>query len=147
MIKKYNKIFTGLLFTSPWLIYLAIFICYPITMSFYYSFTDYSLLSKPLWIGIDNYKECLIEDSVFRIVVQNTLWYVAVVLPLNLIIALAIALLLDSKIKALSFFRALFYAPQLLPVVVVGLVWRWIFNGEYGILNYMLKSIGIYAPP
>lgn len=146
-MKTRKKLIIGLLFILPWLIHLGVFIGYPIVISFYYSFTDYSLLSAPEWIGLDNYKELLNEDDVFKIVVKNTLWYVIVVLPLNLIVALIIALLLDNKIKLLSFFRALFYAPHLLPIVVVGLVWRWIFNGEYGILNYILSSLGIYAPP
>lgn len=139
----------GLGFTSLWIIGLAVFTTYPVVASLYYSFCDYSILKSPVWSGTENYR-MLFGDDLFWKSLRNTLIYAALSVPLGTVVALALALLLNQPVRGRSFFRVVFYLPSIVPLVATAMLWTWILNGEYGLLNYvlapLLRPFGV-APP
>ncbi len=135
----------GFLFALPWLFGLVAFMFYPLLMSLYYSFCDYSALRSPVWIGTDNYSE-LFHDEVFWICVKNTLLYACFSLPLSMVIAIGLAMLLNTNVKGMTVYRTIFFIPSLVPMVSLAMLWLWILNGDYGVLNTALASIGIKGP-
>lgn len=139
-----RALFVGLLFVSPALIGLAFFYIKPILDSLYYSFTNYDILRPPRWVGWRNY-ENLLDDRVFLLALSNTLVMVFIALPFHLLFDLVMAFLLNSKIRGLALYRTIFYIPSITPVVASAIVWLWLFNGQYGILNVILKAVGL--PP
>ena len=140
-----KKIRQGLFFISPWIIGLLVFTLYPILSSVFYSFCDYDILSKPVFIGALNYQD-MVSDSVFWKSLSNTLIYAAFSIPLGVITSLFLAVLLNCNIKCRSFYRTFFFLPSLIPLVASAMIWLWIFNGKYGLLNYGLSFLGISGP-
>ena len=135
----------GLLFVSPWIVGMSCFLLYPIVSSLYHSFCDYSVLERPVWIGVTNYVD-LAKDQVFYKSLWNTFFYAFFAIPLGLGISLVLALLLNTKIRGLAAYRTIFFLPSLVPIVAMAMLWMWIFNGQYGVLNYFLSFLGIRAP-
>jgi multiple sugar transport system permease protein len=133
----------GYLFLSPWLIGMLLLTLGPMLYSAYLAFTNYDLLSAPKWIGLDNFDRMFTADPRFRSSVRVTLIYVAVSVPLLLIVSMALALLLNKGIKFLSGYRALFYLPSLMGAsVAIAVLWRQIFGGT-GLVNQVLGLFGI----
>lgn len=130
----------GLLFAAPWLVGLSTFLAFPILSSLYLSFCDYSTLQPPVWIGTQNYRD-LMSDSIFYKSLSNTLIFATMALPAGIVTALFLAILLNSGARGLPIFRTLFYLPCLVPAVASAMLWLWVFNGQYGILNYALASV------
>jgi multiple sugar transport system permease protein len=135
----------GILFTLPWLVGLVVFILYPIGASLYFSFCDYSVLKSPVWIGLDNFQE-LFTDDVFWVSIKNTAYFAVVSIVLTTIMSLATALLLNTRIRGMAIYRTFFFLPSLIPVVAAAILWQWIFNGNYGVLNHFLELFHIPAP-
>lgn len=131
---------TALLFASPWFIGFSLFLAYPLAASFYYSFCDYSVLRPPVWVGTMNYAN-LLRDEVFWISLKNTAIYAAMALPLGMLTALALALLLNTKVRGMTVYRTIFFLPSLVPTIPLAVLWLWVFNGEHGILNYALEYL------
>jgi ABC-type sugar transport system permease subunit/ABC-type glycerol-3-phosphate transport system substrate-binding protein len=142
-----NKLWMGLLFASPGLAGLLIFTIYPVASAFIYSFCDYSVLTTPRWIGLANFRE-LAHDSLFWLSLRNTVYYASLALPLGLLSALCAALLLDSNVRGTTTYRTLFFLPVVTPLVANAMVWMWIFNSQFGILNHLLHvvSFGLIKP-
>lgn len=130
----------GLLFASPWLLGLGLFLGYPILSSFYLSFCDYSTLQPPIWIGMQNYRD-LLADQVFYKSLSNTFIFASMALPAGIVTALFLAILLNSGVRGLPIFRTIFYLPCLVPAVASAMLWLWVFNGQYGILNHALATV------
>ena len=137
---------TALCFASPWILGFGVLTLYPLLSALYYSFCDYSVLSKPIWSGLTNYRN-LFHDEVFWKTLANTFIYAAMALPLGMIVALSLALLLNTKVKGITFYRAIFFIPSLVPAVALSVLWLWIFNGKLGLLNEGLRFLGINSPP
>ena len=133
----------GLLFVSPWLVGLVVFTLYPILSSFYYSFTTYDIISPAEFVGIGNYKDLLTTDPLFWPAVRNTIFLVCILIPCNLLLALSLALLLNTKVRGMAFFRTLFFLPSIVPDVVVAVLWAWMLNAQFGLLNGTLRQIGL----
>jgi multiple sugar transport system permease protein len=142
---RLRPLLTGLAFVSPWLIGFTVFQLYPILASLYYSLCDFSVLESAQFIGAANYVE-LAGDEVFRKALVNTLYYAAVSLPLGILLALAIAMLLNTGVGGMTVYRTIFFLPSLIPTVAMAILWLWIFNGEHGILNYVLGLAGVDGP-
>ncbi len=142
-----RELLLGLLFASPWIIGFLGFTLFPIASSFYYSFTRYDLLRDPVFLGIDNYVNLLTDDQDFRTVVYNTLWWVIFSAPLGVLSAFLMALLLNTNIIARSFFRAVFFFPSIVPVVVTAFVWQFLLNIQYGAVNSTLQFFGFPVVP
>jgi multiple sugar transport system permease protein len=140
----------GYLFLAPWLIGLAVFTVGPMLASLYLSFTDYNLLQSPLrnppeWIGLGNYLDML-GDAAFWNSFRVTVVYVVVSVPLQLLVALGLALLLDRGMRGLALYRSVFYLPSLLGgSVAIAILWRQVF-GKDGLVNGFLALFGIDGP-
>ncbi len=134
---------TAYLFLSPALILFAIFTVFAVAYSFYLSFHDWNILepAKP-YVGFDNYAR-LIEDKRFHQATLNTIYYTAFSVPLTMMMGLLIALLLNNKIHFRGVYRALYYIPTITPLVVSSIIWKWVYQGDYGLLNYYLTQAGI----
>jgi multiple sugar transport system permease protein len=139
--------FLGYLFASPWILNLLLFTAFPVAAAVYYSFTEYSVLQPARWIGLDNYKEMLTADPLFWKALFNTVYYVAFSIPLGLALALLLSMLLNQKVPLMAFFRSTFFLPTIVPVVAASVVWAWILNPEFGLINDFLGRLGLYRPP
>ena len=145
VMKAIKKNLTGYLFISPWLIGFIIFSLIPMVASLFLSFTDWTMLSSPRWVGVENYSSIL-EDKLFFKSLYNTFYFVIFSVPLSMIFALFLAVLLNQKVKGLSFFRTVFFLPSITNVVAVSVLWVWIFNPEFGLINSFLAKVGIIGP-
>jgi multiple sugar transport system permease protein len=114
--------------------------------SIYFSLTDYNVLQPPNWVGLDNYKQILGSDELFRTALLNTVYYTVLYVPLHIIVALGLALLLTRRVRGVPFWRTFFYIPSITPVVAVAILWRWILNPDGGALNQALAFVGIHGP-
>lgn len=133
------------LFISPWIIGFLLFILIPMGMSLYYSFTDWDVLTKESFIGMANYAG-LFQDPLFYKSLQVTGVYTLITVPLNVFLSLMTAILLNMEGRFMAFFRTLYYIPAVLSAVVVAILWQWIFNSKYGLLNDVLAKFGIEGP-
>ena len=136
----------GYLFASPWLIGFVVFMAFPIVASFYMSFTSYNMITPPRWIGIANYKILFTSDPLFWKSLGNTLYYVVLAVPLNLILGVLIAMLMNQKVAGMRFYRTVFYLPNVVSLVAVALLWSWILDPTFGLINTALSKVGITGP-
>ncbi len=138
----YNNNTVGYIFSSPFILGFLIFTIIPMLSSLYYSCTDYNMIEKETWIGLDNYVR-LFQDERFLNSIKATLEYVIISVPLKLAFALFIAFLLTRPSKAVSFYRSLYYLPSLIGgSVAVALVWKELFARK-GLINTNLTKLGI----
>jgi multiple sugar transport system permease protein len=135
-----KKTFTGLAFCLPWIAGLSLFTLYPVAASLYYSFCDYSVLQPAIWTGGENYHR-LLHDELFWISLKNTFIYAAFSLPLGMVVALCLALLLNCQVCGTALFRTIFYLPSIVPVVASSMLWLWIFNPTFGLLNWAIAPL------
>lgn len=145
MKKNTRNLLKGLIFISPWIIGFLVFQLYPIYKSVYYSFCEYDVLNSPVFVGTDNYKE-LFHDDIFIQSIISTVIYTVMAIPLSMIVSLFFAILLNQKIFGRGVFRTIYFLPSLVPMVALAILWKWMFNGENGILNYILGLLGISGP-
>lgn len=142
-----RRVFTGLLFVSPWLIGFLAWTIYPLISSLYYSFTRYDILRPPVFVGLKNYVELFTSDPHFRVVIPNTFYYVGLGTPLALMTAFLLATLLNTRIVGRPVFRTIFYFPAIVPATVIAMVWSYMLNPQYGAINAVLKAMGLRAIP
>lgn len=131
-------------FISPWLIGFLLLTVGPMIFSFFMSFTDWDLLTKMEFIGLDNYKN-LLHDEIFILAIKNTFKYAIVSVPLNLLMSLGMAYLLSFKMKGMRFFRTLYYLPAIVPAVASSILFKNIL-AKNGLLNKGLSFLGINGP-
>ena len=135
------------LFIAPCILGLLIFTLGPMFASFFIAFTDWDIMTHPVWIGLDNYKEIFTDDPIFWKSLGNTVYYTVFAVPLGLIGSFLLALLLNTKVKGLSFFRTAFYLPAIVPAVASSMLWLWILQPEFGLLNSFLRLLHLPTPP
>jgi len=136
----------GLLLISPWLVGFLAFTAGPMVVSFLLSLAKWDILSPPTFIGLSNFQQIL-HDPLFSKALYNTLVYTAVNVPLSLAGSLSLALILNRRVPGVSVFRTLFYLPELTPVVAASLIWAWILNTHFGIVNYFLSKLSLPPVP
>ena len=134
------------LFVLPVALGIIIFQLYPTIFSLYISLTRWSLITAPKWVGLSNYVTLFTDDRHFWQTVRNTLIYTAgTVLP-TIALSIFFALLLNQKIKGRFIFRAIYFVPVVAPTVAVALLWGWLYEPTFGLINYMLAQVGIEGP-
>lgn len=138
--RERSRLIRGLLFISPWVIGFLAFSVYPLVATAIFSLTDYSVLSRPVFIGAGNYQD-LMTDPVFWQALSNTLVFAALAVPLNTVVACFLAVLLNFNVRGRGIYRTVFFLPSLVPMVCLALVWRWLLNGELGLINMGLAPI------
>ncbi len=137
---------TGYLFISPWIVGFLVFTAYPMLISIYYSLTSYNVLRPPEWIGLENYHELFFEDDRFLTTLFNTAYYVAFSVPLGLVLGFLVALLLNQKIPFMPFWRTVYYLPAVTPIIASSVLWIWVLEPNFGLLNRALALVGIDGP-
>jgi multiple sugar transport system permease protein len=135
----------GLLFISPWIIGFCAFYLYPFLATVYYSFTRFTGIGNPSFTGLTNFSG-LLHDDTFRTALFNTFYYTIIEVPLSTAAALGLALLLNMNVRGQAIYRTLFYIPSIVPVVASSLIFVWIFQPSFGIVNSLLSDVHIAGP-
>lgn len=133
------------LFVAPWVIGFILFTGGPILASLILSFTHWDIVNPPQWAGLENYQDMLQDDLFFQSLKVTTI-YAVVAVPLQIIVGLLIAILLNTKIRLIGLYRTLFYLPAILPIVSVAVMWRWILSRDWGLINWFLSLLGVQGP-
>jgi multiple sugar transport system permease protein len=134
------------LLISPWLIGFIIFTLCPMLASLIFSFTDYSIVKPAHFVGLQNYITMLFNDYRFWHSLKVTLTYAIFAIPLGLALGLFLALLLNAKVPAISVWRTVYYTPAVVSGVAVAILWVYLFNPQYGVINWLLSLVGINGP-
>jgi len=134
------------IYLTPWLLGLLIFWIGPVLASFYFSFTEYDVLSPPRWVGLANYVKAFTDDSLFWPSLWRTFQYSFAVVPLGLLGSLFLAVLLNRGLRGTNVYRTMFFIPHLVPAVATAMVWSWLLNPTVGPINTALRWVGIEGP-
>jgi multiple sugar transport system permease protein len=143
--RRFGELGPGLLWISPWLIGFAMFLLAPIVLSVYYSLTDYALLDAPVWVGVENYRE-LAGDALFWRAMTNTLFYAVFSVIGSTVLSVGLAAALERPMRGAGLARAIIFVPTLVPVVANCVTWLWLLNPQYGLVNGLLRNLGIAGP-
>ncbi len=135
----------ALAFMAPWIIGFCAFYLYPMASSLYFSFTRYSILEQPKWVGLNNYRFMFTSDPLFWVSVKNTLWLIAFLVPLEVIFAIAAATVLTRVKRGLPFYRTVFFLPTMVPLVAVALGFVYLLNPA-GPINRILGLLHLPQP-
>ncbi len=132
----------GLLFVAPWIIGFLAFQIIPLVSSLYYSTTYYDILRPAQFVGLRNYTD-LFQDRFYTNALYNTLYYVLFAVPGGVIVSFGLAVLLNLRLPFRSVLRSIFFVPSIVPQFVAAMVWIWIYNQQFGLLNILLGSLGV----
>ena len=136
----------GYLFLLPNICGFLLFTAFPVVFSLALSFFDWNVLTPAKFVGIDNFKTMFTSDPLFLKSLLNTLAFVVLYLPLNIVISLLLAQCLSGRMRGVYVYRMLFFLPLLCPMVAVANIWKWIYQPAYGLLNGTIRAIGITGP-
>ncbi|MFP5115399.1 carbohydrate ABC transporter permease [Bacillaceae bacterium C204] len=134
---------SGYLFIVPNLLAMFVFVVIPILTSLVLSFTNWDLLNPPQFVGLENYTKKMMEDDQFWISLKHTAVFSLITIPVGITLSLFFALLLNQAIKGVNIYRAVVFLPVVISMISISMVWRWVFNTDVGILNYLLNFFGI----
>ncbi|NED94319.1 sugar ABC transporter permease [Phytoactinopolyspora alkaliphila] len=132
----------GWLMVAPALAHTILWIAIPVLATLVLSFTDYQVFRAPRWVALENYVE-LWNDDVFRKATWNTIVYTFFTVPVSMAVAVVIAVLLNQKLRGRTIYRAAFFLPQVTATVAIAMVWLWMYNPQYGLLNGLLSMVGV----
>lgn len=142
-----QRLLAGLGFISPWIVGFLVFTLWPILTSLYYSFTEFSLFTAPAWVGVRNFRELFFADDKFLVSLYNTVYFTLLAIPASIVAAFVMALALNVRMRAVAIYRGIFFMPTIVPAVASAVVWSWILNPQWGLLNGFLRLLGINGPP
>lgn len=147
VLKEMRREWTAYLFNAPGLILFAVFVVYSLSTSFFLSFHQWNILQpdKP-FVGLDNYRRIL-SDSAYWDSIGRTIYFTLGSVPLTMAIGLGLALLLNTKIRGLGIFRTAYYLPVITPIVIAAIIWKWVYNADFGLANYYLAKFHIIDKP
>jgi multiple sugar transport system permease protein len=139
---RWQRAYEGYFFLAPNITGFLLFTAFPVLAAFLLSFFRWDLLTPPAFIGLDQYKELLFSDPQFRRVVFNTFFFTFGTVPLRVVLSLLLAIALNQALRGITLYRVIYFLPVVSSLVAVALVWQWIFNGNFGILNGIIYGIG-----
>ena len=137
---------SGYALITPWLLGLLIFAAYPILFSLVLSFTRYSVLQPPEFVGLENYRRIFTADPNFRVAMKVTFAFAALSVPLGMVASLLTAMLLNTNVRLVGVWRTIYYMPSVLPAVSTALLWRWLLVPRGGLVNKVLGGLGLPEP-
>jgi multiple sugar transport system permease protein len=135
----------GLLFVTPWIVGFTLWIVGPMLFSLALVFTDWQILSPPTFVGLKNL-QTLLTDRFVGVALYNTAYFTFIYVPLNLAVALGLAMLVNRPTRGITAIRTLFYLPSVTPTVAYTALWIWILNSDYGLINILLRQVGVKGP-
>lgn len=136
----------GIMMAAPWMIGFLAFTAGPMLVGLYTGLTEWDIISKPVYIGLGNYVRMVTRDRLFFKSLGVTFYYTLMSAPLHIVLGFALAALLNMRLPGTNLFRSIYYLPSILPVVASCVLWSWVFNPEFGLLNYGLSLLGINGP-
>lgn len=139
MIKRWLYKLEPYFYLAPTIIGLFLFSAGAVIMSFLISFTKWDIINPPKFVGLQNYI-IIFQSELFWKVFGNTFYYVILNVPPSIVIPLIIAVLLNQRLKGINIFRSIYFLPVISSIVAVALVWSWLYNPEFGLINYVLKK-------
>ncbi|MEA2484941.1 MAG: multiple sugar transport system permease protein [Actinomycetota bacterium] len=147
VLREMRREWTAYLFNAPGLILFCVFVIYALYTSFSLSFHQWDILqpNKP-FVGLQNYRE-VFHDSAFWASIGHTIYYVVGTVPVEMAVGLGLALLLNAKLRALGIFRTAYYLPVITPLVVAAIIWKWVYQGDFGLLNFYLLKFHLISHP
>jgi len=137
----HKKKFLPYLLVSPYIIFVLVFVLFPVLFSLFLTFHKWNIIAPMKFIGVDNYSR-LFQDRLFWKAIGNTLKFLLLHIPLQLVVSLFLAYLLNQKIRAISFFRGSFFMPVIVSGVVVTILWQQLLGYDFGLINRMLMALG-----
>jgi len=143
MTKKFSL--TPYLFLAPALVVITIFVVIPIIAVIFFSFTDYDIVTKPQWVGLKNFQQ-LVGDRTFWLALRNSFIYLFVT-PILIVLSIVLAIIVNRKLPGINLFRGLYYIPAISGSIAVGIIWRWVFDAQGGLLNGILIWLGVLKEP
>jgi putative chitobiose transport system permease protein len=135
---------TPYFFLAPALLLIGVFVLYPMLAVIYFSFTDYSIISPPEWVGLDNYRRLLDDPTFWKALTNSAIYLVAT--PTLITLSISLAIVVNRRLPGMPLFRALYYVPAVAGSIAIGISWRWIFDRN-GLVNSVLISFGIIDQP
>jgi multiple sugar transport system permease protein len=130
----------------PALFFFSLFVGFPVGYSFYLSFHDWNMMAaRPTWVGLENYTSLLQEEEFLRSLYLTALFTIGITFCI-VVFSLGMALLLDQKLRWIRLYRTIFYLPAVTSLVAIGIVWVWIFDPQYGLINQALRGVGVEGP-
>ncbi len=138
---------TGWLFLTPSTIAFLIFTIFAVAVAFWLGFQEWDLLSPPKFVGLENYRKALTGDPNFRRTLYNTFYFAVGLVPLIVATSLGLAVAVNRQLKGISFFRAALYMPTVTSTVAISIVWIWLYNPSFGLINWLWGSLGVANPP
>jgi multiple sugar transport system permease protein len=147
MARRTGDLKTALLFLFPHLVGFLLFQVFPVFGAIVFSLLEWNLIVEPEFVGFANYVEALTRDYFFQRAMLNTLYYTVGTVSLIVVASLTAAVLLNERIKFRSFFRTMYFVPNVSSLVAVSFVWMWIYNSDYGLLNNLLRVVGLGVAP
>ena len=143
---KRREAIWGYIFLLPWALGFLLWFAGPMLASLVLSLTEYSIITPPKFVGLQNYIDAFTQDDLFFGSLGRTFYYALVVVPLGVVGSMLLAVLLNRKMPAKNLFRTLYFLPHVTPVVATVLLWRWILQPEIGLVNFALEKVGIVGP-
>jgi multiple sugar transport system permease protein len=138
----FERRLAGYLFILPSLLFLLVFVIYPILSAFYLSLHRYNLIEPPVWDGLNRYW-LLLEDPRFFKALGNTFLFALMTVPVGTVISLLLAVLIDRQLHGMYFFRTAYYLPVVTSFVAVSFIWLWLYEPQFGVLNQVLEAVGL----
>lgn len=142
---RQKEAIAGMLLVSPWVLGFLLFTIGPLVASFLMSLCWYEILRPPRYIGLANYANMVLDPLVWKSL-YNTMYVTLIGVPLRICLALVVALFLSRDVKGIPFYRTAFYIPSITPLVAASVLWRWLLNGRFGLVNVLLSYIGMVGP-
>ena len=139
---KSRRAVTGYLFVSPFILGFLLWFLVPALVAVWLTFFDWNMIQDPTYVGLDNFRE-IFRDRLFIQSLKVTSYYTLVSVPLSLVLAFLIALLLNAKVRGMAVFRTIYYLPSLVPAVANAVLWNFVFNTEFGLVNALLRALGV----
>ncbi|MBE3575750.1 MAG: sugar ABC transporter permease [Firmicutes bacterium] len=146
-IYRHEEALTAWVLLLPAVLSAVAFVAFPVIMAIWLSLQSWDLLTPARFVGLQNYVDILFHDPHFRQAVGNTVYFVVGQVPLTVAVSMLLAVLLNQKLKGVSWFRTAFYTPIVTSTVSVAMVWMWLLNGDFGLINWALRFLGVAHPP
>jgi multiple sugar transport system permease protein len=137
----------GWMFASPWVVGFLAFTAGAMAFSVWMSFQKWNILTPPRYVGLANFRKAFLEDPLFWKCLFNTAYYAFVSVPLRMVLAFALAILLNQSVRGLAFFRTIFYLPSVVTGVATAMLWMLLLNPDVGGINFVLRRMGVANPP
>ena len=142
-IARWEEQIWGYAFIFPNLLSTVVFLFIPLIYSIYISFMQWDMIRPPKYIGLANYSVKLMQDTQFFLALKNTVIFSAISIPLGIALAILVAYLLSGHLHGNTVFRSIVFLPVIMSTVAVSMIWKWLLNGDYGVVNYLLSLVGI----